>query len=182
MRTLDECKAEVFRRSEKIIKQRKVVRRCVIAACVPVCLVIGVWATMILPAMMPASAENDAMADSAMIESATILEYPEKHIETTPTGKSVTVVVEGVGYSVSGEDAIAAAEFLQELEYNPAKVCKCLPQFRVVTQDGSYGIHLNEGYARCEEGQASLTQEQIDILRALVLSAVPDWTPSRKIS
>ena len=172
MRTLDECKAEVFRRSEKIIKQRKVVRRCVIAACVPLALVLSVCLAMMVPAMMPASAENEMAEPPAMLDAAE--KYTESAIHTAPTEESVTVVVEGVGYSVSGEDAIAAMEILQELEYNPARVCKCLPQFRVVTQDGSYGIHLNEGYARGEEGQASLTQEQIDILRALVLSAVPD--------
>lgn len=178
MRTLDECKAEVFRRSEKIIRSRKVVRRCVIAACVPLALVLSVCLAMVVPAMMPASAENEMAEAPAMLDTAE--KYTENAIDTFPTTESVTVVVEGVDYSVSGENAVAAAGFLQELEYNPAKVCKCLPQFKVVTQAGSYGIHLGEGYARCKDGQAKLKAEQIRILQMLVNEAVPDWSPAQK--
>lgn len=180
MRDLEQCKAEVFRRSEEIIRKRKTVRRCVIAACVPLCILLGVWASLILPAMMPASADN-AMAEApAMLEDAE--KYNGNTLNTSPTTQSVIVVVEGVSYSVSGQESSAAAEFLPTLEYNPAKVCKCLPQFQVVTETGTYGIHLGEGYARCRQGQAALTQEQIDILQILLHTAVPDWTAPQKIS
>lgn len=180
MRTLDECKAEVFRRSEKIIKQRKVARRCVIAACVPLALVLSVCLAMVVPAMMPASAENEMAETPAMLDAAE--KYTESAIHTAPTEESVTVVVEGVSYSVFGEDALVATQFLQELEYNPAKVCKCLPQFQVVTSNGRYGIHLGESYARCDAGQASLTIEQESVLLRLLHTAVPDWTPTQKLS
>ena len=180
MRSLEECKAEVFRRSEKIIKQRKVVRRCVIAACVPLVLVLSVALAMVVPAMMPASAENEMAVDSAILEDS--VKYTGSCLNRFPTEESVTVVVEGVSYSVSGEDALAATEFLQELAYNPAKVCKCLPQFQVVTPNGSYGIHLGESYARCDAGQAALTVEQESVLLRLLHSAVPDWTPIQKNS
>ena len=180
MRSLEECKAEIFRRSEKIIKQRKTVRRCVIAACVPLALVLSVCLVMVVPAMMPASAENEMAVDSAILEDS--VKYTESCLNTSPTAESVTVVVEGVSYSVFGEDAIAAAEFLQKLEYNPAKVCKCLPQFQVVTSNGRYGIHLGESYARCEAGQAALSIEQESVLLRLLHTAVPDWTPTQKLS
>lgn len=180
MRSLEECKAEIFRRSEKIIKQRKTVRRCVIAACVPLALVLSVCLVMVVPAMMPASAENEMAVDSAILEDS--VKYTESCLNTSPTAESVTVVVEGVSYSVSGEDALAATEFLQELAYNPAKVCKCLPQFRVVTDTGDYGIHLGESYARCEAGQAALSIEQESVLLRLLHTAVPDWAPTQKLS
>lgn len=179
MRSLEECKAEVFRRSEKIIKQRKVARRCIIAACVPLVLVLSVCLAMVVPAMMPASADN-AEAEAPILEDTE--KYIEASINNSPTAESVTVVVEGAEYSVFGEDALAATQFLQELEYNPAKVCKCLPQFQIVTVNGSYGIHLGESYARCEAGQAALTIEQESILLRLLHTAVPDWTPSQKVS
>ena len=180
MRSLEQCKAEVFRRSEKIIKQRKVVRRCIVAACVPLVLVLSVALAMVVPAMMPAKAENEMAVDSAVLADAE--KYTESALGTSPAKTSVTIMVEGVSYSVFGEDALAAAEFLQELDYNPAKVCKCLPQFQVVTPDGSYGIHLGESYARCEAGQAALTIEQESVLLRLLHSAVPDWTPIQKNS
>ena len=176
MRSLEDCKAEVFRRSEKIIRKRKVVRRCVIAACLPLCLLLATFAAFMVPAMMPASAENEMAVDSAILEDN--VKYTGSCLNRFPTAESVTVVVEGVSYSVFGEDALAVTQFLQELEYNPAKVCKCLPQFKVVTQAGSYGIHLNEGYARCADGQAKLTDEQIRILQMLINEAVPDWSPT----
>jgi hypothetical protein len=43
MRELDECRAEVFRRSENRRKERKKRRNRVIAWCIPLCLLIGLW-------------------------------------------------------------------------------------------------------------------------------------------
>lgn len=51
MREIDECTAEVFRRSEKRIKERR--RNRVLALCIPVCLFIAVWPAINLPAMTP---------------------------------------------------------------------------------------------------------------------------------
>lgn len=175
MRTLEQCKAEVFRRSEEIIRKRKVVRRCVIAACLPLCLFVGMWSVLILPAMMPASADNAAEFAPPM-EMAEDSEKTALDINSGGIGKpvSATVAVSGVEYSLSPEDTAAALVILQDLEYNPAKVCKCLPQFRIKTQEASYGIHLSEGYVRCDAGQASLTQEQIEILREIYQRTVPE--------
>lgn len=53
MRELNECTAEVFRRSEKRIKERKRNRNRVLALCVPVILIAAVWSAMSLPGMMP---------------------------------------------------------------------------------------------------------------------------------
>ena len=61
MREINECTAEVFRRSEKRIKERKRNRNRILAFCVPLCLIVTVWSIMILPAMMPASkSDNNA--------------------------------------------------------------------------------------------------------------------------
>jgi hypothetical protein len=43
MRELNECKAEIFWRSEKRIKARRKRRRCILGVCVPLCLVIVLW-------------------------------------------------------------------------------------------------------------------------------------------
>lgn len=177
MRTLEQCKAEVFRRSEEKIRKRKVVRRYVIAACLPLCLFVSFWAVMILPAMMPAKSADSTAENASPME---LYDDTEKEISTSTA--AVTVVVAGESHLVSGEDAFAAAAFLSKLEYSPAKVCKCLPQFRVITDSGDYGIHLGEGYARCDRGQAKLTQEQITILQSLLYDAEPNYATGQKIS
>lgn len=61
MREINECTSEVFRRSEKRIKERKRNRNRILAFCIPLCLIVTVWSIMILPAMMPASkSDNNA--------------------------------------------------------------------------------------------------------------------------
>jgi len=56
MRELNECKAEVFRRSNNRIKERRRKFNRVLALCVPLCLILTVFSVAILPAMMPAGA------------------------------------------------------------------------------------------------------------------------------
>lgn len=63
MREINECTAEVFRRSEKRIKERKRNRNRILAFCVPLCLIVTVWSIMILPAMMPASKSNNSAGE-----------------------------------------------------------------------------------------------------------------------
>ena len=61
MREINECTAEVFRRSEKRIKERKRNRKRILVFCIPLCLIVTVWSIMILPAMMPANkSDNNA--------------------------------------------------------------------------------------------------------------------------
>ncbi len=52
MRNFEERKAEVFRRSENRIIERKRNRNHLLAWCVPMCLILTVWSVTILPAMM----------------------------------------------------------------------------------------------------------------------------------
>lgn len=63
MREINECTAEVFRRSEKRIKERKRNRNRILAFCVPLCLIVTVWSIMILPAMMPANKSNNSAGE-----------------------------------------------------------------------------------------------------------------------
>ena len=51
MRDLNECKAEVFRRSEKRIKERRKIRNRALALCIPLCLLILLSSSMI-PGML----------------------------------------------------------------------------------------------------------------------------------
>ena len=60
MRELDECAAEVFRRSEKRIKERGRNRNRALALCIPICLIAAVWSVMDLPARMSAMTSDSA--------------------------------------------------------------------------------------------------------------------------
>lgn len=59
MRELDECTAEVFRRSEQRIRERRRNRNWVFAVCLPVCLIAAVWSVISFSPMIPALETND---------------------------------------------------------------------------------------------------------------------------
>lgn len=58
MRSFEERKAEVFRRSENRIKERRKARCRALAVCIPLCLIITVWSVTVLPAMLPVNNKN----------------------------------------------------------------------------------------------------------------------------
>lgn len=65
--------------------------------------------------------------------------------------------------------SVTLTDILLNLDYDPMRVCRCLPEYTVDTEFGTgYGIHLTQGYARCEKGQADLTQEQIDTIAGII--------------
>lgn len=53
MRNLEDCRAEVFRRSEKRIKERKRKRNCALAWCIPLCLLLVAGGIYIRPLFEP---------------------------------------------------------------------------------------------------------------------------------
>jgi len=62
MRNFEERKAEVFRRSENRIKERKRNRNRILAMCIPLCLVLTIFSVVMIPGMLPVgsdSAENE---------------------------------------------------------------------------------------------------------------------------
>lgn len=70
MRELNECKSEVFRRSENRIRERRMKRKRVFALCIPLVLCMTVCSVMILPVMMPAKFANDAVVEDMVEEDA----------------------------------------------------------------------------------------------------------------
>lgn len=73
-----------------------------------------------------------------------------------------TITRDGQTYTFMGGDSVNLTDILINLQYDPMKVCRCAPEFTVTTEFGSpYGVNLSQGYARCEDGQADLTADQI---------------------
>ena len=66
MRNFDERKAEIFRRSENRIKERKRNRNRILALCVPLCLCIAILSVIYLPDMMISSDKSNTAEDMNM--------------------------------------------------------------------------------------------------------------------
>ena len=80
-----------------------------------------------------------------------------------------TIVLDGKEYTFMGSDSVNLTDILINLKYDPMRVCRCTPEFTVKTEFGEpYGVNLSQGYARCEDGQADLTEEQIEKIRKIL--------------
>lgn len=80
-----------------------------------------------------------------------------------------TIILDDKEYTFMGSDSVNLTDILINLKYDPMRVCRCLPEFTVKTEFGEpYGVNLSQGYARCEEGQADLTEEQIERIREIL--------------
>ena len=182
MRNIEECTAEVFRRSEEKTRKRKQYQKQIAVIVLPLCAVLlcvitlpHLWDT---PEKMESSnlgytiPENFFYGESlkedviyGMNESDKMqagLSAPEDGAETPPASSDNRRIV------VSEEDCLILQEFLPNLPYSQYRVCKCLPQYTLETSFGTFGVHLTEGYARCENGQAALTKDQIEIIRSII--------------
>ena len=80
-----------------------------------------------------------------------------------------TIILEGNEYTFMGSDSVNLTDILINLKYDPMKVCRCIPEYTVKTEFGEpYGVNLTQGYARCKEGQANLTVEQIQLIQKIL--------------
>lgn len=80
-----------------------------------------------------------------------------------------TITLDGTEYTFEGSDSVYLTDLLLNLDYDPMRVCRCAPEFEVTTEfGGPYGINLSNAYARCEEGQADLTAEQVEQIRKIL--------------
>lgn len=66
------------------------------------------------------------------------------------------------------EERLALAQLLSSLTYRAEDVCECIAEITVtVNGEDKFFINLDEGFVRCFQGQARLTQAQIDTLRVI---------------
>ena len=80
-----------------------------------------------------------------------------------------TIMVNGQEYTFMGSNSVYLTDILINLKYDPMRVCRCAPEFEVTTEfGGPYGVNLTNGYARCEDGQADLTEEQVELIREIL--------------
>lgn len=135
-----------------------------------------------------APVEEESVADEAMAEApmenaaatAAAGDHGHRFAEEAEPGKTtgaycgnmeVTIDVTGEGFAISGTDAVMITDILVNLNYDPAQVCRCMAEFTVDTETlTGIQVNLTEGFARCEKGQAALTEEQAEILREILQS------------
>ena len=110
MRNFEERKAEVFRRSENRIKERKRNRNRILALCVPLCLILTVMSVTMLPSMLSIGDKNSAADEgenlAGGIESSTVLT-----MQVELFGKD-----DALQSSVMNEDANAVTQVYYSIE------------------------------------------------------------------
>ncbi|MBQ8894681.1 MAG: hypothetical protein IJ043_09795 [Clostridia bacterium] len=75
----------------------------------------------------------------------------------------------GEEYTFMAGPSVTLTDLLRRLDYDPEKVCKCCSYSIAVTTEfgGPYYISFSESYARCKEGQADLTPEQLETIQTI---------------
>lgn len=87
---------------------------------------------------------------------------------TTVSYKPMTADCIGWEETFDGSLSVELTDFLRFLDYS-GDICRCLPEYTVDTEFGTgYGINLEDGYARHEGKQVSLTQEQVTRLKEIM--------------
>lgn len=100
--------------------------------------------------------------------------FAEKTDNTGTTGAScgntvTTIHLDGEIYRVDASDSLVLTRILNNLSYDPAQICRCMTEFTVDTETlTGIQVNLTEAFARCEKGQAALTEEETEILRAMI--------------
>ena len=80
-----------------------------------------------------------------------------------------TIILDGKEYTFIGSDSVNLTDTVINLKYDSMRVCRCAPEFTVKTEFGEpYGVNLNQGYVRCEEGQADLTPDQVMLIQQIL--------------
>lgn len=81
----------------------------------------------------------------------------------------VIVNLDGTVYTLSGSDAVTITDILAWLDYDSDTVCRCMAEFTVDTELlTGIQVNLTQSFARCEKGQAALTESQTEAIREII--------------
>lgn len=112
MRTLKECQAEVFRRSQKRIEARRQRAGRIAAVCIPLVLLVAIGSAIALPAMLPQKTSDPGLS-MGMLE--------EQQSESS-SAAILSVQVTGPDRKLSHTDPDAVKKICQQLE-----LCMLIP-------------------------------------------------------
>lgn len=137
MREIDECKAEVFRRSEKRIKERKKKRNYILYLYIPLFMVVIVWSVMIMPEMMPKKAVKN-IAEGVSEDSTTSNSYVCPYTE---------VMIRNAGSSNDGSQRVT----------DKVKVARIFETIFALDESSGGGLTDDEDAADQNEGTKYMT-------------------------
>ena len=82
-----------------------------------------------------------------------------------------TIYMDEMNVTLAGSDSVKITDIMIHLDYEPDRICRCMAEFTVDTEMISgIQVNLTEAFARCEKGQAALTEEQVATLRKIIES------------
>ena len=113
----------------------------------------------------PTHAHTSAAADNTL-----------PHEEIGYCGNTLTAVqTDDWEASFWGEDSVALTDLLRWLDYSE-DICRCPTEYTVTTEfsETRYYVNLTEGFVRHDDGQVTLTPEQVETIRAILDRAKND--------
>lgn len=112
------------------------------------------------------------------IEESLSVDHSHRFAEETTGGKTtgaycgnmkVAINMAGKRYVISGSDAVKVTDILVNLDYDPEQACRCMTDITVDTETlTGIQVNLTEAFARCESGQAALSETQVNTIRTIV--------------
>lgn len=80
-----------------------------------------------------------------------------------------TIYLDEMNFTLAGSYSVAITDILINLDYDKDQICRCMAEFTVDTETlAGIQVNLTQGFARCEKGQAALTEEQARILQDII--------------
>ena len=132
------------------------------------------------PKEVGSSTSNTAMgADEKTMEEELYIDHSHRFAEQPETvddpaegycgNMLTTVYLDEMSFTLAGSDSVAITDILINLDYAPERTCRCMAEFTVDTETlAGIQVNLEQGFARCELGQAALTEEQTETLRNII--------------
>lgn len=128
---------------------------------------------------------EDAMVSSSVtgsensMEEELCIDHSHRFAEAGDPGEDVpsgycgnmltTVYLDEMNFTLAGSYSVTITDILINLNYDPNEVCRCLAEFTVDTEMlPGIEVNLTEGFARCEKGQAALTESQTEAIREII--------------
>lgn len=116
MRNLEDCRAEVFRRSEQRIHRRQQQRRRILTCCIPLCLCLAVGSVTLFPAWLSGNKSAhlcESLNESEHTASSTLPIYSHcAYME-------ITLPEESTGRKIIDRDTIRQVDALIQAAYSP---------------------------------------------------------------
>lgn len=84
-------------------------------------------------------------------------------------------------YSFMYTESLTLHEMLTNLNYDSNKLCKCISEYQIEVDTKNYEINLTQSYARSDDGQVELTEEQVKTLKEVIAWAKDKAVNRREI-